>query len=567
MRMSRWVAVALVSLAVVVAAASPLLGVPVVGNLVGREADFALVTLRLLDESFSPGNPWPRWLTGGHGGLGAATFFTDAPGAWWVALAVKRVLRLDVQDALALSLAGWRLLALLTTWLWLRRHVPSRPALAGAALGSLLPYGALVDPWLRFAYTETAALALLPLLLLSLERAAERPWREGLPPVALASAALALTSLPLAVLGGYLGLIHALAYGMAHGMRRSSPRGLLAGLGGWLAGAGLAACFLLPAYGLAPAIHAAGLAAEPWRSELMFYSPARERLVIIWFALVVTLVLGLALLPVLWAPRGPAPRLRVTLPVMLFASFTLATVASLPLWPVLPGLSLVEQPWRSGAFLSLSVAGLAAVAMAAGLQGREALGTGLGLAALPIGFLLALLAFGNPYWSRFMPATPRLDMARLQPNAYAVAHVPAVAAAAGWAASAGGFAPPHPEPPLPPGTTRLRDGYLIAEAEQPLALPQFWFPAWAAWDAGGRVQLRATPDGFVEVLLDRPARQLHVRIIATGWERAGLAVSGATLLLLLLIAADGRRLARLGSSGPRAAATGLFRGDRRCSSP
>ncbi|MFC7541525.1 hypothetical protein ACFQU2_21560 [Siccirubricoccus deserti] len=44
------------------------------GNLVGRKADYALMTLHLLDESFSPNNPWPRWLLDGHGGLGAATF-------------------------------------------------------------------------------------------------------------------------------------------------------------------------------------------------------------------------------------------------------------------------------------------------------------------------------------------------------------------------------------------------------------------------------------------------------------------------------------------------------------
>ncbi|MBC4015135.1 hypothetical protein [Siccirubricoccus deserti] len=559
--MSRWMAVSLVSLAVVVAATSPLLGVPVTGNLVGRKADYALMTLHLLDESFSPNNPWPRWLLDGHGGLGAATFFADAPAAWWVALAVKRLLRLNVQDALTLSLAGWRLLGLLTTWLWLRRHLPSRPALAGAALGALLPYGALIDPWMRFAYADTAALALLPLLLLTLEHAAERPWRQGLPPVALATAALTLTSLPLAVLGAYFGLIHALAHALAGNGRR----GLLPGLGGGLAGAALAACFLLPAYGLAPAIHAASLSAEPWRHDLLFYSPARERLAIIWFVLLVTLVLGLALLPVLRQAGGLAPRLRLALPAMLFASFALATAVSLPLWPVLPGLSLVARPWRSGGFLSLAVTGLAAMALAAGLRGREALGTGLGLAALPLGFLLALLAFGNPHWSRFMPAAPRLAMARLQPGAYAVAHVPATAAAAGWAESAGGLIPPHPKPPMPPGTTRLRDGYLIAAAEGRFALPQFWFPAWAAWDTHGRVPVAATPDGFVEVLLDRPARQLHVRIITTGWERAGCAVSGATLLLLLLIAADGRRRARL--TGPAARGSGLFQGDRRCSSP
>jgi hypothetical protein len=49
--------------------------------------------------------------------------------------------------------------------------------------------------------------------------------------------------------------------------------------------------------------------------------------------------------------------------------------------------------------------------------------------------------------------------------------------------------------------------------------------------------------------------------VAVGW-----AVSGATMLLLL-IAVDGRRRARLEYAGPAAHASGLFQGDRRCSLP
>ena len=45
--------------------------------------------------------------------------------------------------------------------------LPPAAALCGAAFAALLPYAALVNPWIRFAYAETAAAALLPALSLA----------------------------------------------------------------------------------------------------------------------------------------------------------------------------------------------------------------------------------------------------------------------------------------------------------------------------------------------------------------------------------------------------------------
>src|SRR4051812_25499419 len=164
-------AVILTGLAGAVIALSAWLGVPVVGQLFGRDADFAIMSLALLDAAWTEGMIWPRWLMESNNGLGAGTFITYPPTGYWAAALGRKLIGLQVTPALALTAALWRCLALLTTWLWLRRHVAARPALAAAALAALLPYPALFNPWVRFAYAEIAGAALLPLLLLATERA------------------------------------------------------------------------------------------------------------------------------------------------------------------------------------------------------------------------------------------------------------------------------------------------------------------------------------------------------------------------------------------------------------
>jgi uncharacterized membrane protein len=182
------IGLASLGLVAVLAAGSAILGVPVVGTFLGRDADFAIMTLQMLGTSWAQGEFWPRWLMDTNYGLGGTTFYSYPPLAHWVGAAVMTATGLGAAKALALSMAIWRLLSVGTLYLWLSRHAAPGPALAAAAFGALLPYVALIDPWVRFAYSETAAIALLPLLLLALERLAEGRRAEGIPAVALAYA-------------------------------------------------------------------------------------------------------------------------------------------------------------------------------------------------------------------------------------------------------------------------------------------------------------------------------------------------------------------------------------------
>ena len=396
----------LLALVVLVAALSPLLGVPVVGTFLGRDADFAVMALQMLSAAWAEGMFWPRWLMDTNYGLGGTTYYSYPPLAHWAAAALARLSRLGPAPALGVAMGLWRLLAVGTAFLWLRRHVAAGPALAGAAFAALLPYGALVDPWMRFAYGETAAISLLPLLLLALDRLVEGRRAAGIAGAALAYAALALTNLPVCCLAAHLGPLY--AWGLAG--RRGALRCLLAGgLGAALAGA-----FLLPAIGLLQHANSASLFNQSWAENLLFFSRPNGRLLIIWGSTLLSAGLGLFLLrDVAPWPRLRAPGLPRALAILLLGSLALTCVVSLPLWLVLPQLTAVEHPFRSNTLLGTAVAGIAALACAARPRYRTLLFTGLGLALLPPAFLAGVVGLGHPAWPKFLPAEQRL---RLRPQ-------------------------------------------------------------------------------------------------------------------------------------------------------
>ena len=432
----------------------------------------------------------------------------------------------------------WRLLAVSTAFLWLRRHVPPGAALAGAAFGALLPYAALVDPWMRFAYGETAAISLLPLLLLALDQLVEGRRVTGIAGAALAYAALALTNLPVCVLAAHLGPLY--AWGL--GGRRGALRCLLAGG----VGAALAAAFLLPAVGLLQHANSASLFNPSWTENLLFFSRPNGRLLVIWGSTLLAAGLGLALLRdvALW-PRLRTPGLARGLAVLLLGSLALTCVVSMPLWLALPQLTAVEHPFRSTALLGTAVTGIAALACATRPRPRVLLFTSLGLALLPPAFLAGVVGFGHPDWPKFLPGEQRLNFARDFSGAYSWEHVPAEAAASGWVAITTGQPDPWARPVLPPGAERIPGGFRLPRAKAPIVLPQFYFPAWRAWDALGPLPLRPTPEGFLELPPDRPASNVEVRILPTLWEQIGWMISllTAACLLLLQLPLHGLRIA------------------------
>jgi hypothetical protein len=531
--MARSLPLTLVVLVAMTAALSPLLGVPMDSKFLGHDADFALSSLASFDKALTMGDWWPRWLMDTNFGMGGTTFYTYPPLAYWVAATVLHASQLHVTTALALTLALWRLAYLGATFLWLRRHVAPGPALAGAALAALSPYVMVFNPWLRFAYAETAATALLPLLLIAIERVAERRLRLDILALAMAWAALALTHVATCVLAMHVGLLYAWAYGGTRALLRTA-------LGG-LAGAGLAACYLLPAFGMREASNVAWLELnEAWRDGLMFLGipgPGRRNDLIFrllvwgaaWFVLLGALLLA-------WRARSAwnwrHPGIARAALALLLGGFALMTVLATPLWMVMPQLHLVLFPWRANAFLPSALGSFAAIALGSRLSPRPILWIAL-LSLLSFLVILAQVKLGNPEKERFLPAEARLAWAETHYQAYPAEHWPAAAVAAGWAGMAEGGEAPFPRPALPAGAMRQPRGFFLPEATATLALPQFYFPYWTAWADEGPVPLRARQDGFLEVVVNRPVHNLHVKIAVSGWEKAGWAVTGLTFVWLL----------------------------------
>ncbi|MFC7474966.1 hypothetical protein ACFQS7_11410 [Dankookia sp. GCM10030260] len=528
------VGLVLLALVIAVSALSPILGVPVVGTFLGRDADFAIMALQMLSAAWAEGVFWPRWLMDTNYGLGGTTYYSYPPLAHWVAAAVAQVTGLGPAPTLGLTTGLWRLLAVATAFLWLQRHVPAGPALAGAAFGALLPYAAVVDPWLRFAYSETAAIALLPLLLLALDRLAAGRRAQGIAGAALAYGALAITNLPVCCLAAHLGPLY--AWGLDG--RRGLLRCLLAGG----LGAALAAAFVLPAVGLLRHANSASLFNDSWTENLMFFSRLDGKLLVIWGATLLAVGLGLGLLrdAASW-PRLRLPGLLRALAVLLLGSLALTCVVTLPFWLTLPQLTAVEHPWRSNALLGTAVAGIAALACAARPRPRALLAAGLAMALLPPAFLAGVVALGHPVWPKFLPAEQRLDFARSYSGAYSWEHVPAEAAAAGWVGITAGHPDPWARPPLPTGAEQIPGGFRLPRAAAPVILPQFYFPAWQAWDLLGPLPLRPTLEGFLELVPDRPASDITIKILPTPWERAGWGVSALAACGLLLLRLPGLR--------------------------
>lgn len=537
-------------LLVATAAMSPLLGVPVYGRNFGHDSNYALTALSFMDTAWSAGRLWPRWIMESNFGFGGITFYTYPPLGYWAGALLRRISGLDIPGTLALAVMLWRLVFLLGCFLWLKRHVPAGAALTAAALAALLPYPAVVNPWIRFSYAEVAGAAILPFLLLALERVAESRDGRGLPALALAFAALALTHLPTCVLVAHLAPLYAWAY--------AGPRAALLVLGGGVAGAGLSACFILPAMGLLREANFEGLEDGTWEGSLFLYGLPQgdsgwlQFLAIIWGAATLA---GLGAL-IFRHLGGAAARGRFghAALVLLIAAAALMTVLTLPLWILLPQLRSIEFPWRATTVLTLPLAAMAALALAGARPAARWLALGLGLVCAifaPV-YLWARVAFGHPDWPRFLPPEQRLARAMGSPRGVSPEHLPAWARQNGWRVKWDGTetepAPdPHPRPIPPAGTQRLAAGFLVPETRGPVLLPQFWFPAWAAEDGNGEpVPVRPGQDGFLEVAVDRPVRNLRVYVAVTPWEWAGWTITGLSATALLGLSLLRRRPALAG---------------------
>lgn len=188
----------------------------------------------------------PRWMHGGFNGLGAPSFYYYPPLAFYVAAAVRVVLGAGADHSHITAWAVYLMTAAsgLTMFAWLRGKAGVGWALAGALAYIYAPYHQ-IDYFVRGALGETAAYAVLPFVMLALERAAaSRRWIPGL---AFAYAALITSHLVIAMLVSV-----AVIPGFALWLVLKAPKEarvavILRGAAGALLGVAMAASYLGPA--------------------------------------------------------------------------------------------------------------------------------------------------------------------------------------------------------------------------------------------------------------------------------------------------------------------------------
>jgi hypothetical protein len=325
----------------------------------GDDTELHLYRLVDLDHLIRQGILYSRWQPDLVYGYGSPLFSFYAPLSAYLA-ELGHLAGLPLRSGLALEFAVLPLIAGGATHLFLRRRVAEGPALLGG-IAYLTGATLLYNVYVRGSVSDALAMSLFPVVLLALDRLAERPGPRRASGLALVLAALLLSHdvsgplvLPLHVLCGLW---------WSRGNRAALA---WSGLGMGL-GVGLAAFFLGPAAFEASATRVSefldlgDLSYDknfvPFASLLAPFATAHPG------AVLTQLPIGLGLVPVVLglAAVVAAPRLNARLrgEVAIFAlalvvAAGLALPVSGPIWERVSLLHLVQLPWRF-----LAVAGFA----------------------------------------------------------------------------------------------------------------------------------------------------------------------------------------------------------------
>ncbi len=530
-------ALALVALAVLVAAVQSVAGVILTGP--GASHDGAFAAAALTEFGRAEGSLLPRWSLLGNAGLGTPLFYFYPPGAYIASSAVAAVLP-GFAPATILSVMAFlfRIGAILTCTLWLRRHVGTWTALAGGGIYALLPYVAVYNPEVRCAFAETAATALLPLLFFAVDVGKGRALRTvlWLTPVA---GLMAFTHLPTLVLSGGLVVLYATMSGEDW---RARARRLIASVGGTALGLGISGATLVPAILLQRYVNAAA-----W--QLSFLLPEQGFLLrptinnltgeAVYFldgALMVPLMAaGPCVIAGLRGRRWAWAALAT-----LVVAVLLTLPISAPLWALPLPLRRVQFPWRVLTLVSLCGAALAALGLAhASTFVRRAVL--LGCAALAAMWIAHAVARGD----KARAGMERTRAALASPNAFPLEYFPANGGASWVPYRKAGIAAMRQRADELSGCSEHRA--LVAEpitggirvdvagCAGATVLPQFYFPGWAV--EGSTTEPEPDPGtGLITVTVPEGEHEVILRRAPIWEEQAGLFVTAFSTVLWIALA-------------------------------
>ena len=320
-----------------------------------------------MERSFEQGVYWPRWFPAVYNGLGAPVFHHYAPGLYWLAAAVHRT-GIGLDQALKLVVTVALLLAGFGAYGWLRYAFSPVASLVGAGLFLLHPHILTRSYYYVGAYPRLLALLLLPVCLWAFTslhaRSRIRNWLAAvLSLTVLVFSHTLLTMIGAAVLAFYW-LLLAIGYRRPSGLLRCALAAMLAAL--------LSASFWLPALADLNLVSIEGARIGPFHFSIHFLdwwqlfsfpslaldSRAGNPLMPLntlgfgaasWAALLaglVSLVFVSCREHRYWGLTG-----------LLFAIFMIMLTLQIsePLWEKVPGLSMVQFPFR---FLSIAPLGI-----------------------------------------------------------------------------------------------------------------------------------------------------------------------------------------------------------------
>jgi 6-pyruvoyl-tetrahydropterin synthase related domain len=533
------------------AAAAALLLFPslVLGTLISHSSPQNLTWASQFADQFRAGVLYPRWMPESFDGLGSPAFYFHPPLPFWIDALVSVVTanalsvsyRLAVTTTVILFLSGLSMRA----WL-LRASGKRRAALVGAIAYMAAPYH-LFDTYIRGAFAETTAYAVLPVVMLALRLTLEKA-RWGLPLLVSAYAALLLSHLPTALLCSITVIP---AYVL---FATRSPALLLRCAAGGALGIGLAAIYLLPAMALQPWISAHELSSSFYRPSNWLVMASERWVDPETMRVIGSIVLAAALLAaglcfaLLQLPDGEGRR-ELGFWVALSLACLILIAGLLPWFWDLPLLGKVQFPWRL--LLVVEFALLTALCLAPLAELRRIVVyvfAAAGVALVPGALLIVTGALGRIELVARVGVPARHDVQEYQPAGYKFAgaryadlgleqlkDTPVIACA-------------------PPARVCRADSdpfgglRLAVTADQPttVTLRRFFFPAWRL-DAGLPL---AASEALRLVSFTVPAGETVTRLARSALpvERWGLAISGVSLLLLLaLVMPIGRRPIHNGS--------------------
>jgi hypothetical protein len=322
-------------------------------------------------QQFWRGDLYPRWLENMNGGLGSPAFFFYPPLPYFAATPFFPLTAITGNPWYALA-AGATLASVasgLAAYRWLSSFTSSQAAVVGAILYMAVPYHLGVDLYIRFAYAELWGFVWMPLVLYA-SRPQTSPQSSSatamtVVAIAISFALLCLSHLPTVVLFAALPVFQAVVLSR-EGLRLKAGASVVAGM---LLGIGVAAIYLLPAWGDRDLTSMLGVATGTYHyaNNFLFHNPVgHERAFwrLLETATLFAVAFGIYVAAISWQRGKRLDLLTSYWLTILVASAIMTTPISTPIWKAFPPFQNVQFPWRFGSISSLAVAALVALSVA-----------------------------------------------------------------------------------------------------------------------------------------------------------------------------------------------------------